>query len=99
MSAPIKAISIDLGGSHATVGIVEDRKLLATRDIELDSLHGLGPALPLFKTAALELLQELSLDRRMLSGATLSFCGLADFRSKRVVSTNQKYDDATSLDL
>lgn len=95
----MKAISIDLGGTHASVGIVEDRQILASQEIPLDCLHGLAPALPLFKQAALELLGKLSLDVHNCAGVTLSFCGLADFHTGRVISTNQKYDDATSLDL
>lgn len=95
----MKAIAIDLGGTHATVGIVEDRAILATREISLDSLQGLAPALLLFKQAALALMAELAVGHSDIEGVALSFCGLADARTGRVVSTNQKYDDATSIDL
>jgi glucokinase len=95
----MKAIAIDLGGTHATIGIIEDRTILASREISLDSLQGLAPALSLFTKAALELLASLAVERSAISGVALSFCGLADSRTGRVVSTNQKYDDATSIDL
>ncbi len=95
----MKAIAIDLGGTHATVGIVEDRRILTSQELPLDCVQGLAPALPLFQAAARQLLGSLAMDWRSCDGVALSFCGLADFRTGRVVSTNQKYDDATSLDL
>jgi glucokinase len=55
--------------------------------------------LPLFVSTFITLLARLGVTRESCDGLALSFCGLADSRTGRVVSTNQKYDDATSLDL
>ncbi|HEY4000762.1 MAG TPA: ROK family protein, partial [Candidatus Xenobia bacterium] len=95
----MRAIAIDLGGSHATVGIVEDRKLLASREIAQDAAHGLAPALPRFVAAATALLSELGMSAAACDGLAMSFCGLVDYRTGRVVSTDEKYDDAVGLDL
>ncbi|HYE23837.1 MAG TPA: ROK family protein [Clostridia bacterium] len=95
----MKAISIDLGGTHATVGLIEDRKILASTELSLNCTQGLAPVLPLFAEAARGLLSKLGIAAEDCEGLALSFCGLADARTGRVVSTNQKYDDATALDL
>lgn len=36
----MKALAIDLGGSHATCGIVEDRELLACKVLDIDRASG-----------------------------------------------------------
>ena len=54
----MKALSIDLGGSHAAVAVVEDRRILRSREIPADSAAGLAPVLPKLKTILDELLRE-----------------------------------------
>jgi glucokinase len=95
----MKAIAIDLGGTHATIGIIQDQQILLSHELSLDCMQGLAPVLSLFAKTARDLLQRAGLEARDCAGLALSFCGLADVRTGRVVSTNQKYADATSLDL
>ena len=95
----MKAIAIDLGGSHASLGLIEDRTILATRELALDASLGIAPALPIFAGLTRELLCEHGTTAADCAGLALSFCGLADFRTGRVVSTDGKYDDAPSIDL
>jgi glucokinase len=92
------AIAIDLGGSHATIAVVHDDKLLAAQQVSLDSAEQLRPALDLFATVARKLLAELGMNPTECEGVALGFCGLADARISRVVSTNKKYEDAPSID-
>lgn len=92
------AISIDLGGSHATVAIVRGAELLATSEVALDSSKPLAPVLDIFARMVRELLAKLNMPAEDCIGIALGFCGLADARIGRVVSTNQKYDDAPSID-
>lgn len=92
------AISIDLGGSHATVAIVRGAELLATSEVSLDSSKPLAPVLDIFARMVRELLAKLNMPAQDCIGIALGFCGLADARIGRVVSTNQKYDDAPSID-
>lgn len=96
MSQP--AISIDLGGSHATLAVVQGNQLLATEEVPMDSSRDLRPALDIFSTSIRKLLSQLSLKSSDCSGIALGFCGLADARIGRVISTNQKYEDAPSID-
>ncbi len=92
------AIGIDLGGSHATIALVKDDRILGSRRVVLDSAKPLRPALDLFARAIRELLTELRMDATDCEGLALGFCGLADARIGRVVSTNKKYEDAPSID-
>lgn len=94
-----RAVSIDLGGSHATVAIVEDRRILASRAFAIDSTGGLAPWLPVFKRITFELLAQAGVPVGDCCGYVLSFCGMVDSKTGRVVSTNGKYEDAPGIDL
>lgn len=95
----MKAVSIDLGGTHATVALVEDRAILHSEEISLDRTNGFSAVLPLLAGSARNLAANAGLSRSDFGGCALSFCGLADSATGRVLSTNQKYDDAPGLDL
>src|SRR5258706_10544919 len=92
------AIGIDLGGTHAKIAVVKGNKLLASHEILLDSARELRPALSLFVKVIRKLLMELRISANTCEGVALGFCGLADTRIGRVVSTNKKYEDAPSID-
>jgi glucokinase len=92
------AIAIDLGGGHATIALVKDCQVLGSRLVSLDSAQPLRPALDVFADAIRKLLAELQIDATECEGLALGFCGLADARIGRVVSTNKKYEDAPLID-
>jgi glucokinase len=92
------AIGIDLGGSHATIALVKGDQILGSRRVSLDSAQPLRPALAVFADAIRKLLAEDQMNAAECEGLALGFCGLADARIGRVVSTNKKYDDAPSID-
>jgi glucokinase len=92
------AIGIDLGGTHATIALVKDDQVLGSHRVSLDSAQPLRPALDVFAQAIRKLLAELQIDATKCEGLALGFCGLADARIGRVVSTNKKYEDAPSID-
>lgn len=95
----MKALAIDLGGTHATLAVIEDQKIIGTEELSLDRAHGLASVLPMFVATFGKLLGKLGLKVKDCDGLAFSFCGLADSKTGRVLSTNQKYDDATALDL
>lgn len=92
------AIGIDLGGSHATIALIQDDQVLGSHHVSLDSAQPLRPALDVFAEEIRKLLAELHVEAAMCEGLALGFCGLADARVRRVVSTNKKYEDAPSID-
>ena len=92
------AFSIDLGGSHATVAVVCGAQVLASRELAMDSSRNLAPVLDQFANAIRELARELRIEPSQFLGVALGFCGLADARIGRVISTNKKYEDAPGID-
>lgn len=93
----MKALAVDLGGSHATCALVEDRSILTSRTVSADRTTGLGPLLPLLA----ETLNAVRAQRASPepAGVAFSFCGLVDYVRSRIMSTNAKFDDGPSLDL
>ncbi|WP_263381281.1 ROK family protein [Granulicella arctica] len=94
-----KAIAIDLGGTHASIAIVANDTLLATTHIEIKATHGLASLLPQLQTAVTDLLASCSTRTTDCIGLSLSLPSLVDFRRGKIVSCNDKYPDATELDL
>jgi glucokinase len=90
--------SIDLGGSHATIAVVQGAAVLASRELAMDPSRNLRPFLDQFADAIREQARKLDLDPQLCLGVALGFCGLADARIGRVISTNKKYDDAPEID-
>ena len=90
----MKVLAIDLGGTHATCAMVEDRQVLRIETLHLPDSNKLGP-----------LLGSLADCLRRVKGADaadgigLGFCGLVNARSGRIASTNEKFEDALELDL
>lgn len=99
LGGDVKALAVDLGGTHATLAVVDGAKLLASEELSLDRAHGLGPVLPQFVSTFRSLLVKSNLALGDVYGLAFSFCGLADSATGRILSTNQKYDDACGLDL
>jgi glucokinase len=95
----MKALAIDLGGTHATCGLLDDRSILAYTTVDTDRARSLGAMLPVFADTFRTLLHEAILDFEDCAGIAIGFAGLVDSRQGRVVSTNQKYEDATNIDL
>jgi len=95
----MKAVAIDLGGSHAGIAIVEDRAILTSEHISLASEEGLKPALPKIQSVINGLLNNLAIKTSECAGLAIGFCGMVDGECSKVISTNGKYEDALSIDL
>jgi glucokinase len=93
------AIAIDLGGSHASLGLVSENVLLATREIHVEATAGLLPLLPRLRECSFQLLEEQGLKIADCMGVALSLPSLVDFHARRIASANNKYPDATKIDL
>jgi glucokinase len=94
----MKALAIDLGGTHATCGLVENRKLLAweTFDANRTSLASL---LPTIAETFRNLVQRESLALQDFAGIAAGFAGIVDSRTGRILGTNGKYEDGPEIDL
>ncbi len=94
----MKALAIDLGGSHATCAVVDDQTILASKEIPCDGTAEIGPVLPQFSATLRAMLKSLSIRLEDCAGLAFGFCARVDARTARVVATNQKYEDATDID-
>jgi glucokinase len=95
----VKALAVDLGGSHATCAVVEDREVRAAETVSLEGTAGLAGALPLIGEALGRAASATGVRAGGCRGLALGFCGLVDPVVGRVLSTNAKYEDAPGLDL
>jgi glucokinase len=95
----MNALAIDIGGSHAACAVVRDGAILASRSLPADGRETLSSLLPMLSTTLRELLQCVEVDRADCAAFVLGFCGIVSVREKRVLATNDKFEDATSLDL
>ncbi len=92
-------IGIDLGGTFVKVGLVYAGKIIDSRIFESNMVMGLEANLPYLKSAIIEILSSNNIPSVRLSGISLAFPGIVDVFEGRVLSTNEKYDDACNIDL
>jgi glucokinase len=92
-------LAIDLGGTHASCGLISGRNVLHSLTLPFQDTSRLAPLLPVLEHALHRLLSDFGLPPRAISGIGMGFCGLVDARSHRITSTNGKYIDAPDLDL
>ncbi|HTU50877.1 MAG TPA: ROK family protein [Acidobacteriaceae bacterium] len=95
----MKAISLDLGGSHVTVAIVEDKTILMSQEISVDPGGELLPLLPRFKAIVYDMLAKLSIPVEECIGVAMGCAAMVDGTTGRVVSTNGKFEDSPAIDL
>lgn len=93
------ALGIDLGGTVIKAGLVCDGELLSYATFASDSVNGLGNRLPRIRQQTDALLARHGVTPGQLAGIGVAFPGIVDVRNRRVLSTNQKYDDAPHIDL
>lgn len=94
----MKALAVDIGGTHANCGLVENDSILAYESIDIASATGVRATLSRIADVFLKLIKKHSLSPDQFHGIAVGFPGLVDSRIGRVVSTNKKYDDAPEVD-
>lgn len=92
----MRVLAVDVGGTHIACGAVDQKALLAKTNIATDSRGLLADLLPIVADQIKQLRRELGGE---FTGVGFGFCGLVDNRAGRIISTNHKYSDATSIDL
>ncbi|MDR3267528.1 MAG: ROK family protein [Tannerella sp.] len=92
-------IAIDLGGTIVKIGLVRRGQVLASVQLNSRSAVGLAANLPRIQSAIDRLLAQHAIASYRLGGIGLAFPGLVNPKENKVLSTNQKYDDARDFDL
>jgi glucokinase len=95
----VKALAVDLGGSHAACAVVAEGEVLAIETVSLEGALGLEGALPGIAGALGRAAASAGVPVSACAGLAFGFCGLVDTEAGRVLSTNAKYEDAPGLDL
>ena len=95
----MRALAIDLGGSHVTAALVDATRVLACRTHPLGAGTSMRQALETIAELLRGVLADGASRPADCAGIALGFCGIVDSRAGRVLSTNGKYDDAPGLDL
>jgi len=95
----VKALAVDLGGSHAACAVVSEGEVAAAETVSLEAARGLAGALPVIGEALRRAASSAGVPVSSCAGVAFGFCGLVDSTAGRVLSTNAKYDDAPRLDL
>jgi glucokinase len=95
----MKALALDMGGTHIGCGLVEDRSLLAQMSIACEDTGGLEALFPAIMSAVESVLEQAGAKLGDCAGLVLGFPGIVDTRSGLIRSTLDKYPDARSLDL
>lgn len=92
-------IAIDLGGTIIKIGLLKSGQLIDRLEIKAQSVSGLKTQLPELEKAIDKMLQINQLSAANVLGTGFSFAGLVDSSKNRILSTNQKYEDAPGIDL
>lgn len=92
-------LAIDLGASHAACAVVREGEVLASKHLPTDGRLDLEGHLPAIKDSLFDCLHAARIDRAACSAVVLGFCGIVNARDRRVLATNQKFNDAPKLDL
>lgn len=92
-------IGIDLGGTFIKIGLIRSGKMINVIVLPANSGKGLRINLPKIKDAINKLLYDNEVRTSELVGISLAFPGIVDVKHSRVLATNEKYDDASDLNL
>jgi glucokinase len=95
----MKALAVDLGGSHGTCGVVEDSRLLAHEILDANGAKSLRAVLPEIIKSSRKLLAQMNLTADDCAGLAMGLPAIVDARTGRVLSTRTKYEDANDVDL
>jgi glucokinase len=94
----VKALAVDIGGTHANCGLVENDRVLVHERVDLAGTTNITTVLSRVAEVLRRLVNQRSLSFHDFQGIAVGFPGLVDSRIGRVVSTNKKYDDAPQVD-
>ena len=95
----MKALAVDLGGSHASCAVVDEARVLARCVVPLGPSLGLSAALAPVAAALDQAMASARVSAGECAGLAFGFCGLVDPIACRIRSTNGKDDDAPAIDL
>jgi glucokinase len=95
----VLGIAIDIGGGHATCGLVDDQQVRRKATAVLSEAR-LKPTLVVLEEMTHRLLDEERAVASDCAGVSFAFCGIVDDEGGRVLATpEEKFEDALECDL
>ncbi len=94
----IVQIALDLGGTTIKVALVSRGDVVAFAPLDAHAGAGIAESLPRIERAVAGLLEAQGLSQTAIAGVGIAFAGPVDAVRKRVVATNDKFDDAPRVD-
>jgi glucokinase len=91
----MRALAVDLGGTHIAYGVVEDRTLVFHETLEVASARRLGSLLVTLEGLLLRSQESFG----ECAGLAMGFPCIVDTSTNRILSALKKYEDATDIDL
>jgi glucokinase len=95
----MQCFSIDLGGTHATCGLVEDDKVLASETLDVENATNLAGVLPRLAESLKRLGGGNISSKEEVIGVAVGLPVIVDFFRGKALGSNGKYVDADQLDL
>lgn len=95
----MKALALDMGGSHVGCAVVEDDHILSHSVLEVEKAPGLSALLEPLASTLRGLLQSTGLTAADCTGVAIGFPGIVDFRTGKIHDTLKKFEDALEMDL
>jgi glucokinase len=95
----MKALAVDFGGSHASCGLVDDRRLISFEELDLTDATKLGSALPRVEECFRRLLEANHVAAGDCAGIAMGLPSIVDARTGSVLGSRAKYEDSIGFDL
>ena len=93
-------LACDVGGTRIKLGLVRDARLCAQTEVDAEPRNGLAVALKRIAKEIPALCRDAGVKRNSLCGFGLSFPGIIDPRTGKILSTpSGKFDDAKNLNV
>lgn len=93
-----KSVVIDLGGTRIKVGVVSNGEVLGSLFVDAFSDRGLVARLPVIEESIDYLTGKLGMVANEISGIGISIPGIVDSRQMKLLSVNEKFNDAVDFD-
>ena len=93
-------LACDVGGTRIKLGLVRGARLLGQSEIDAEAKNGLASALKRIAKAVRPLCRKAGIEPQVLDGFGLSFPGIIEPRTERILSTPAgKFDDSKNMDV
>lgn len=92
-------MAVDLGGTQIKIGLVRGEEILFSTQIDAQADQGLEGKLPDITREMNLLLEKAGITAHAIAGLGMAIPGIIDSVNKKILTINDKYNDAPKIDL